>query len=300
MSEPVYSESSLDFFFEDIPDIPGDSASAGLDQLVHSAHQPRRPQDDDDDDDDDDEEKGEDEEDERKPSKWDEVVKDLKKLLDKVEKAQHALDAWSTNRDGKSLVPASDKQKRALSEGKAAVRALLKTLHEENSSHTRYPFLGTADDEMEVDEVDVENVLCSVCGEDGTDDNDILLCDKAGCCRAYHQLCLDPPVSSWGGDDWFCWQCATMDACLEEIMRRQEVGKEQEMTSWEQVYPEDDGLEEEEEEESDDEEDYDPETGLRELRQEKRSERSEKRAGGCSDDDDDDDDDDSDDDDEEK
>jgi hypothetical protein len=37
------------------------------------------------------------------------------------------------------------------------------------------------------DDVDVEEVGCSVCGRlESTEENDILLCDRAGCGRAYH------------------------------------------------------------------------------------------------------------------
>ena len=41
-------------------------------------------------------------------------------------------------------------------------------------------------------------VVCSLCGTDDVVGNDVLLCDRSGCCRAYHQQCLNPPVDISG------------------------------------------------------------------------------------------------------
>ena len=43
------------------------------------------------------------------------------------------------------------------------------------------------DDDDNDDDVDVEDVGCSVCSSlESTEENDILLCDRKGCYRAYH------------------------------------------------------------------------------------------------------------------
>jgi hypothetical protein len=68
--------------------------------------------------------------------------------------------------------------------------------------------------------VDVEDIMCSVCNTPDAEGNDILLCDRAGCLRAYHQNCLDPPALSEEIDpeaDWFCRQCACLDECLDLV-----------------------------------------------------------------------------------
>ena len=56
---------------------------------------------------------------------------------------------------------------------------------------------------------------------DSDDHDDILLCDFAGCFRAYHQNCLSPPVSEGAfpdeEEDWFCWQCECLTDCLEYL-----------------------------------------------------------------------------------
>ncbi len=45
------------------------------------------------------------------------------------------------------------------------------------------------DEYDEDDDIDVEDVGCSICGKlDSTEENDIWLCDKAGCYRAYHVM----------------------------------------------------------------------------------------------------------------
>ena len=47
--------------------------------------------------------------------------------------------------------------------------------------------------------------------------------DKTGCIRAYHLMCLDPPIQSLSkagfeeDDDWFCWRCEVLDYVLDSI-----------------------------------------------------------------------------------
>lgn len=84
----------------------------------------------------------------------------------------------------------------------------------QNVEDRRFPSLDINDAE-----VDTEDIVCSKCGMTDTPGNDILLCDKKGCCRAYHQNCLDPRVvdPSALGEDWFCWVCETMTNCLRHI-----------------------------------------------------------------------------------
>ena len=57
------------------------------------------------------------------------------------------------------------------------------------------------------DGIEAEDIACSACGSfDSTDDNDILLCDYGPCGLAYHQQCMDPPLTSLPpeGQDWLC------------------------------------------------------------------------------------------------
>lgn len=60
------------------------------------------------------------------------------------------------------------------------------------------------------------------CGQGDSDDHDdILLCDYAGCFRAYHQTCLTPPIKPEAfpeeEEDWFCWQCECLTDCFEML-----------------------------------------------------------------------------------
>jgi hypothetical protein len=54
-------------------------------------------------------------------------------------------------------------------------------------------------------------------------DNDILLCDMVGCCRAYHQKCLDPVVDTTliqNDAYWFCWVCDTLANSLAWVNKK--------------------------------------------------------------------------------
>eukprot|EP00599_Poterioochromonas_sp_BG-1_P012047 CAMPEP_0173156956 /NCGR_PEP_ID=MMETSP1105-20130129/15232_1 /TAXON_ID=2985 /ORGANISM="Ochromonas sp., Strain BG-1" /LENGTH=728 /DNA_ID=CAMNT_0014074117 /DNA_START=19 /DNA_END=2206 /DNA_ORIENTATION=- len=124
---------------------------------------------------------------------------------------------------------------------KQAIVTTLQAVAHENEDHKRWPQLlddkkDVDDGEEEDDGVDVDDIFCSLCGEEETEDNDILLCDRAGCGRAYHQKCLDPPIDMMNVDpkhDWFCWQCECMDDCLDIISERLEV----EYWDWKDVFP---------------------------------------------------------------
>lgn len=55
-------------------------------------------------------------------------------------------------------------------------------------------------------------MVCSLCGKDDVEGNDVLLCDHAGCCRAYHQNCLSPAVII-AGMQVSCYRAFVGDAC---------------------------------------------------------------------------------------
>ena len=103
---------------------------------------------------------------------------------------------------------------------------------------------GDSDDDSGVD---VEDVACSICGVfESTEDNDIIMCDRTNCFRAFHVNCADPPLTpeDLGGpdDDWFCHQCNCLYNCIEHI--NEEFEADYTETGWARVFAE---------EESDDE-----------------------------------------------
>mmetsp|Transcript_18952 Transcript_18952/g.28604 ORF Transcript_18952/g.28604 Transcript_18952/m.28604 type:complete len:362 (+) Transcript_18952:82-1167(+) len=70
--------------------------------------------------------------------------------------------------------------------------------------------------------IDVENVACSKCGGMICDDhNDIVMCDRKNCYRAYHMNCCDPRLDleqiGDPDDDWFCHLCETMERAINKI-----------------------------------------------------------------------------------
>ena len=70
--------------------------------------------------------------------------------------------------------------------------------------------------------INVEEVACSICGQyESTDDNDIIMCDRTNCFRAFHVKCCEPVMTAemLGGpdEDWFCHQCSTIDNIVEKV-----------------------------------------------------------------------------------
>ena len=71
--------------------------------------------------------------------------------------------------------------------------------------------------------VSLDDAKCCICLiGDATDENDLLLCDGLGCCRAYHMECLEPRVSleeleGKDDEDWFCPLCSSLAECMHTI-----------------------------------------------------------------------------------
>lgn len=117
---------------------------------------------------------------------------------------------------------------------KQAILTTFEAIESENPDHKRWPALGEPDEE---DMVEVADILCSRCNGEETPGNDILFCDRALCLRAYHQLCLDPPLEMANFDadqDWFCWQCECLDDCLDLLCER----LNEEYSRWQDLFPE--------------------------------------------------------------
>lgn len=77
--------------------------------------------------------------------------------------------------------------------------------------------------------ISLDDLQCCVCFVgDATDENDVILCDGQGCCRAFHMKCVYPHVTPEDiqneDEDWFCPLCraisqftATIQAlCIDE------------------------------------------------------------------------------------
>jgi len=147
---------------------------------------------------------------------WGKHYKNINRLLLSIEKCKHYVDVYCTQSKSDSVVIV-DNLERAVSDirkHKLAVRETLKEIVEANNGHTRYEVLDNDEDSIDIMEVD-----CSVCGKPDSETEDILLCDRKGCCRAYHPGCLNPPLSqddvnSDPDVDWFCWSCRCLADCL--------------------------------------------------------------------------------------
>jgi ribosomal 50S subunit-associated protein YjgA (DUF615 family) len=102
------------------------------------------------------------------------------------------------------------------------------------------------DDDM----ISLDELKCCICFKgDATDENDLFLCDGAGCFRAYHMLCVSPHITDVGeeheDEDWFCPLCTCMASLLAEVQSEytgdEWGGDEDSIRSWEHagdVFPE--------------------------------------------------------------
>ena len=158
-------------------------------------------------------------------TKWTIYRDKISSLARSVARDQHTIDTYDvTNGDfiSKHVIVPKDEIKLAherIYKGKQCIYDQFQELASENAEHTKWLKLKKGYDSD--DYVDIEDIMCSVCGLPDEEDNDILFCDRADCLRAYHMRCLDPPITSLDtldqDDDWFCHQCACIDDCLDLV-----------------------------------------------------------------------------------
>ena len=73
-----------------------------------------------------------------------------------------------------------------ITQHKLAILATFEEVAAENSVDRAWPEL--AEDGDADGMVSVDHILCSRCGTDEGEGDDVLFCDRTGCCRAYHQV----------------------------------------------------------------------------------------------------------------
>lgn len=167
-------------------------------------------------------------------NRWNNYRTVIKRLLACLLKETHYRELYSQS----VTVKSDDKELRKIDSKilgwKQAILSTFEAIEAENPDHKRWPALGEPDEE---DMVEVADILCSRCNGEETPGNDILFCDRASCLRAYHQLCLDPPLAMANFDadqDWFCWQCECLDDCLDLLSER----LNEEYSRWQDLFPE--------------------------------------------------------------
>jgi PHD-finger len=71
--------------------------------------------------------------------------------------------------------------------------------------------------------ISLDDLQCCICKlGDATDENDLLLCDGQGCCRAFHMACVWPAITlddleGKETENWFCPLCQALPNLLAEI-----------------------------------------------------------------------------------
>lgn len=175
-----------------------------------------------------------------KHNKWKVYEERVKRLLAILLREMQTLEVnfegKSAPERGKNITYEKERLKceQKIFQAKQAIVSTLRAIASENSEDHKWPQLDQPDED---DMIDVDEILCSRCLKEEENDNDILFCDRAGCLRAYHQKCLDPPLDVANLDpdqDWFCWQCECLDDCLDLISER----LEKEYWNWDEVFPE--------------------------------------------------------------
>ena len=149
-----------------------------------------------------------------------------------IERELYYLEVFRTERGRVSTEEMEKSSSVTIANAKNFIKKVFEEIESNGDSYKRYPEL-----EKGI-EIDVEKYLCSVCGLEDAPRNDILFCDKAGCNRAYHQKCLDPPILSLASleddDDWFCPICDCIEDCLEMVNEAFETS----YTQWKHIFPE--------------------------------------------------------------
>jgi len=161
----------------------------------------------------------------KKPMKTDEgsvygkVLGKVRGGLSTIRREQALLDAYEGGGWGgcnwKKIKPEAE-----LKKARSTIKLCKIRIREAISSlQALYP--GVKMDAYDSDGIDAEEIKCCVCGQldcEG-EGNDIILCDAKGCDRAYHQLCVDPPLSQedLNDDDWFCPTCDCRLDCIDHI-----------------------------------------------------------------------------------
>ncbi|RYH17666.1 hypothetical protein EON65_28230 [archaeon] len=152
-------------------------------------------------------------------NKWKVYYNLIKRAADLVVREEHFIEV-RIQTGGNNIEDENKKSAEKILEAKKGILRTFQAISEENQDHVCWPQLAQGDEE---DMIDVGEIMCSKCQGEEVEGNDILLCDRAGCLRAYHQLCLEPAIDLEKMDmekDWFCWQCECIDDCMDYVGER--------------------------------------------------------------------------------
>ncbi|KAJ1458346.1 hypothetical protein M885DRAFT_562089 [Pelagophyceae sp. CCMP2097] len=163
-------------------------------------------------------------------SRWAAYEATIDNHLSRARSARFLLETYGTSAGDKRVKPMGELAlaRQKLVVAREGIRAVLREVA------TLYPATRWDGATTEIG-VYVEQVACAVCGGlDACEANDIVLCDRAGCFRAFHMQCADPVLdkAKLGGpeDDWFCHQCSCLDRCISKLNEEYEREEDDEWT----------------------------------------------------------------------
>ena len=180
-------------------------------------------------------------------SKWENYRKDVSLQLRNIIRDTHMIKTYQTQTRDRTTVLLNDREMIALQDkvfaAKKQIKEIFNKIAAENKNDKVWHELAQEEDKEGIGEsLNISHIKCSKCGGDDEEGNDILFCDCKGCYRAYHQNCLDPHVNPAihvkDDEPWFCWQCETLDDCLDLINESRESDDLAEFPTWKDIYPE--------------------------------------------------------------
>eukprot|EP00298_Acanthocystis_sp_HF-20_P018430 c21967_g2_i6.p1 GENE.c21967_g2_i6~~c21967_g2_i6.p1 ORF type:complete len:676 (-),score=323.43 c21967_g2_i6:1087-3114(-) len=165
---------------------------------------------------------------------WNLIVTRVKYCLGKIRREQNLIDVYSREYNADLCKPTQDiiRAQTSIYNNKQKIRELVKSAENHFENTKAIPEAAWADDG-----IDAEVICCSICGSgEVTPENDILLCDREGCDRGFHQKCLDPPITNTAElpDDWFCPACDCLLDCIELVNQEFDT----EFSSYKEMFPE--------------------------------------------------------------
>jgi len=145
------------------------------------------------------------------------VLGKVRSALANIRRAQNFIEVYERDYNSELVKPEQD-----LVRANATIRRQKRKIREQirqiDEHYKDRPHL--LDESFDQDGIDAELITCSLCGiGDSSECNDVLLCDRNGCNRAFHQLCLSPPVVDVSNlpEDWFCPACDCALDCVDEV-----------------------------------------------------------------------------------
>lgn len=144
-----------------------------------------------------------------------EHASEVRAHLSRMRRADDLLEAYALPRNATGVLPSSELAKARAARDRA-VGGIVASMDALAACMAQHGRLGGCEE----DGIEAESIFCAACGGyECAPGNDILLCDMAGCEKAYHQACVRPalPDGVLEAEEWFCPVCEALDELLDAV-----------------------------------------------------------------------------------